>query len=258
MHKRSISGSRLNPTRLALVDVLRGLAVAQMVVFHCIWDLNYFGWINLAMNRDAPWIQWRAAIVTQFLLLVGVSLVLRTEFKPAGADFWKRWFQVAAAAVLVSLGSAWLLGERFIYFGILHFVAAALILTRPLLRWGRWLIVVGAMAIVVGNVFQHEFFTSPGWNVLGFATHKPRTEDYVPLFPWIGVVWLGVGLGTLWKTRGWRTSELWANLNQHPAPLFPLFPLLRLLRLIGLWPLTIYLLHQPILMAVFGVLKTQI
>ena len=91
--------------RLPLVDALRGLAVAQMIVYHFIYDLAYFGWIDLVMTRDQPWVAWRTAIVTQFLLLVGVSLVLRTSFKPSTADFWKRWAQIAVAALLVSVGS---------------------------------------------------------------------------------------------------------------------------------------------------------
>ncbi len=121
------------PPRLAVVDALRGFAVAQMIVYHFIYDLAYFGWLDLAMTRDQPWIAWRTLIVTQFLLLVGVGLVLRSSFKRAASDFWKRWAQIAAAAAFVSLGSWLLFGPRFIYFGILHFVAAALLIARPLL-----------------------------------------------------------------------------------------------------------------------------
>ena len=68
----SLSTQTATP-RLTLVDALRGLAVAQMLVYHFIYDLAYFGWVDLAMTRDQPWVAWRTAIVTQFLLLVGVS-----------------------------------------------------------------------------------------------------------------------------------------------------------------------------------------
>ena len=82
-----------------------------MIVYHFIYDLAYFGWIDLVMTRDQPWVAWRTAIVTQFLLLVGVSLVLRTSFKPSPADFWKRWAQIAAAALLVSRAAGWYSGR---------------------------------------------------------------------------------------------------------------------------------------------------
>jgi len=217
-----------------------------MVVYHFIWDLDYFGWIDVAMNNDAPWVPWRTAIVTQFLLLVGVSLVLRTDFKPSVIDFWRRWLQVACAAAIVSIGSAWMFGPRFIFFGILHFVAAALLITRPLLKSCHWLILLGIAAIVIGVNFKDVFFTQPGWNILGWVTHKPATEDYVPLFPWLGVVWIGAGCAFYWKARGWRIFPWLAATNDH---------LPKYVHFLGKWPLTIYLIHQPILIGVLWAVK---
>ncbi len=239
----------MNPnsaSRLRLVDALRGFAVAQMIVYHFIYDLAYFGWVNLAMTRDQPWIAWRTAIVTQFLLLVGVSLVLRTSFKPSAADFWKRWAQIAAAALLVSVGSWMVFGQRFIYFGILHFVAAALLLARPLVRLKAWNIPLGIVCILIGLAYTNEFFNTPPATIVGFMTFKPRTEDYVPLFPWIGVVLIGAGLAALWQRAQWRIPEALIPLNDR-APRWLLF--------LGTWALTVYLVHQPILLGAMTVLR---
>ena len=76
--------------------MLRGFAVAQMIVYHFIYALSYFGWWKLRMTQDQPWVGWRTAIVTQFLLLVGVSLVLRISFKPGFGDFLRRAWTPAA------------------------------------------------------------------------------------------------------------------------------------------------------------------
>jgi len=227
------------PTRLALVDVLRGLAVAQMLVYHFIYDLNYFGWVKVRMLIDQPWVGWRTAIVTQFLLLVGVSLVLRMSFKPGLGDFLRRWAEVAGAALLVSAGSWLVFGPRFIWFGILHFIAAALLLVRPMVRLGAWNLALGAVALVAGLTLADPAFNATPANVIGFVTKKPGTEDYVPLFPWIGVVLIGVGLGSLWQRAGWRVPPWLVPLDTHPP---------RLLRLLGTWALTVYLVHQPVLM----------
>ena len=54
------------------------------------------------------------------------------------------------------------------------------------------------------------------------------------------MVLIGAGLGSLWRRRGFA---LWAPL----APIERRPP--RMLRWLGTWPLTIYLLHQPLLMA---------
>ena len=241
------SPSATNPVpRLALVDALRGFAVAQMIVYHFIYDLAHFGWVDFAMTRDQPWVAWRTAIVTQFLLVVGLSLVLRTSFKPSDADFWKRWAQIAAAALLVSAGSWLVFGPRFIYFGILHFVAASLLIARPLLRLGVSNIGFGAAATALGLFYANEFFNTTPANVIGFMTFKPRTEDYVPLFPWIGVVLVGSGFAALWQRAGWRVPAVLLPLNQR-APRWLLF--------LGTWALTVYLIHQPILLGAMTLLR---
>jgi uncharacterized membrane protein len=240
------SPSPARRSRLALVDVLRGFAVAQMIVYHFIYDLSYFGWWKLRMTQDQPWVGWRTAIVTQFLLLVGVSLVLRISFKPGFGDFLRRWAEVAAAAALVSLGTWFVFGPRYVWFGILHFAAVALLLARPLVRFGAWNLALAALAFAAWLLYADPAFNATPANVVGFITAKPRTEDYVPLFPWIAAVLAGVGLGTLWRDSGWRVPAWLAWIERRPP---------RLLRLLGTWPLTIYLLHQPVIMGVLGLLK---
>jgi uncharacterized membrane protein len=231
------------PPRLPIVDLLRGFAVVQMIVYHFIYDLNYFGWANLSMNRDQPWVGWRTAIVTQFLLLAGVSLVLRHARDAAGGggrDFWLRWAQVAGAAALVSAGSWLVFGPRFIWFGILHFIAAALLIGRLLLPLGLWNLPLGLGAIAAGRLFVDPAFNGLPLAAIGFAVAKPRTEDYVPLFPWLGVVLVGIALATLWQRRGFALPPRAARLNGAPP---------RLLVWLGTWALTVYLVHQPIIMA---------
>lgn len=235
--------------RVALVDALRGFAVAQMIVYHFIYDLNHFGFIDVRMLIDQPWIGWRTAIVTQFLLLVGVSLVLRTRHKPAWSDFRHRWLQVAAAAALVSAGSGLVFGPRFIWFGILHFIAVALILVRLLIPLGAWNLALGTVALAAGLLFAADAFNAAPLNALGFVTQKPSSEDYVPLFPWIGVVLLGAGAGALWARRGFVLVPSLTALNESPP---------RLLVLLGTWALTVYLLHQPVLMGLLWLVRRSV
>jgi len=70
------------------------------------------------------------------------------------------------------------------------------------------------------------------------VTKKPITEDYVPLLPWLGVMWWGVAAGT------WLTRRRTALTRPLPAALGPLARL-------GRWSLSYYMLHQPVL---FGLL----
>jgi uncharacterized membrane protein len=72
-------------------------------------------------------------------------------------------------------------------------------------------------------------------------TQKPRTEDYVPLFPWAGVLLLGITAGH-------------ALVNNRFALLEPLGRAPRVLRFLGRHSLAVYLLHQPLLIGALDVL----
>ncbi|HEY8706978.1 MAG TPA: heparan-alpha-glucosaminide N-acetyltransferase domain-containing protein, partial [Burkholderiaceae bacterium] len=64
---------------------------------------------------------------------------------------------------------------------------------------------------------------------------KPVTEDYVPVLPWLGVMWWGLATGqwVLARRRAWVTGAL-------PERLQPL-------AVLGRWSLSFYMLHQPVL-----------
>lgn len=247
--------------RLDLVDAARGVAIAMMIAYHFCFDLTYFGWTRWAMLDDPGWVAWRTLIVTSFLLLVGLSLALRdardqadrgttSKHRDATLAFARRWAQIAGAAVLVTAGSALLFPEAFIYFGVLHFVAVALVICRRAPRLGAWAIALGAAAIALGLSVHHPAFDPRFINWIGFAAHKPITEDYVPLFPWLGVVLVGSGLGALWVRRHCRAAPLLSKAWQAaPAGLRTL------LAVAGRWSLTIYLVHQPILIGAMSLLK---
>ena len=244
MNTRGTSTARL--PRLPVVDLMRGLAIVQMVVYHFIYDLTYFGWLHFVMTEEAGWIAWRNAIVSQFLLVCGVGIGLGDAAGRSGARFWRRWCQIAAAAALVSLATAWLFGPRFIWFGILHSVAVALLLARLLPAHAPANLAIGAALLILGSSV-HDARFDPAWvDWIGLAAHKPATEDYVPLVPWFGVIAIGVGLAGLWGRRGFAVPRSWQRLDSTPA---------RALRWLGQWPLTIYLVHQPILMGVLFVVR---
>lgn len=232
--------------RLPVIDVLRGIAVVQLIAYHFIYDLNYYGWIDVMMTRDQPWVGWRTAIVTQFLLLVGVGLALRASFKPAWSEFFKRWAQIAGAAILVSAGTWLVFGPRYAWFGILHFIAVALLIARPLVVLGVWNLVLGITAIAAGVLIRDPAFNAMPANIIGFVTAAPRTVDYVPLFPWLGVVLIGIGLGRIWQRRGYAIPRLMHPLNSDPP---------RLLVVLGLWSLTVYLTHQPVMLGLLWIVK---
>ena len=218
------------------VDALRGAAMVWMAVFHLCFDLNLYGLIEPRQNfyRDPFWTGQRTVIVSLFLLCAGLGQALALQAAQGWPRFWRRWAQVAACALLVSLGSAWMFPRSWIGFGVLHGMAVMLILARLLapLRGGLWLL--GALAVALPWLVQHPVFDMRLTNWVGLVTRKPVTEDWVPVLPWLGVMLWGLAAGQ-WLQQHRRDVLAGAV----PAALQPL-------ALLGRWPLTFYMLHQPL------------
>jgi len=182
-------------TRFGAIDGLRGFAICLMVVYHFAFDLAWFRVIQADFNNDRFWLGARALIVTLFLGLVGVSLVLAKRAHPGTRPFWRRVMLITGCAVLVSLASYLTFPQTFITFGILHCIALSSVIARPLIDFPRVALLAGIAIVALGATVQVPWLDAPWLNWIGMMTHKPPTQDYVPLFPWLGVVLIGVALG---------------------------------------------------------------
>jgi uncharacterized membrane protein len=223
--------------RFDRLDALRGAAIVWMALFHLAFDLNHFGWISPKQNfyLDPLWTVQRSCIVSLFLFVAGLSLAVALHTGQGWPRFWRRWAQVAGCAVLVSLGSAFMFPDSWISFGVLHGIAVMLVLARLAAPLGRALWPLGALCIALPVFVQHPFFDSRWTQWVGPVTHKPVTEDFVPVLPWLGAMLFGLAAGRWLLTHrpGWLGGAL-------AAPARPL-------ALLGRWPLSFYMLHQPML-----------
>ena len=220
------------------LDALRGLAIVWMAVFHFCFDLNHFGFIRQNFYTDPFWTWQRACIVSVFMFCAGLGQAVAWKQGLSWSRFGKRWVQVAACAVLVSLGSWWMFPRSFITFGVLHGFAVMLVIARLSAGAGRWLWPLGLAAVLLPHAVQHPWFDTPWTHWVGLVTRKPVTEDYAPLLPWLGVVWWGMATGqwVLAQRREWMTGGLAAELRPLAA--------------LGRWSLSFYMLHQPVLIGV--------
>ena len=221
--------------RFDRLDALRGVAIVWMAVFHFCYDLDHFRIIEARFRTDPFWTLQRTAIVTLFLLCAGAAQAIASAQGQTWARFWRRWAQVAGCAVLVSIGSAWMFPRSWISFGVLHGIAVMLILVRLAAPLRGWLWPLGLAALLLPQFVQHPFFDTRATNWIGLITRKPVTEDYVPLLPWLGVMFWGCA-ATQWllaRRREWLAGGI-------VRPLQPL-------ALLGRWSLSFYMLHQPIL-----------
>ncbi|TAG27140.1 MAG: DUF1624 domain-containing protein [Burkholderiales bacterium] len=241
----------MNHTRFDRLDALRGVAIVWMTIYHFCFDLNHFGWIKQDFYHDPVWTWQRGAIVSLFLLCAGAGQAVALHQGQTWQRFWKRWAQVAGCALLVSAASYWMYPQTFIYFGVLHGIAVMLIIVRLTAHWGVWLWPLGALAIAskfiaasaISTPGNLQFLNEPGFNILGWVSRLPVTEDYVPIFPWLGVMWWGVA------------AAQWLLANRSAGMAVSIPPAAKWLAWLGTWSLTWYMLHQPVMIGTLTVLK---
>jgi uncharacterized membrane protein len=236
--------------RLPVVDLARGGAILMMIAYHFCFDLVMFRHANWNILGDPRWIAWRTVILSSFLVVAGLATSIRMHDKPDLRSFMIRWLQVAGAALLVTLGSAVMFPQSYIYFGVLHHMALAMIVCRFAHPLGRWNIALGLVIVVAGIFWKSALFEHQWVNWLGFMTHKPVTQDYVPVFPWLGVMLIGFGLGALWigKPVHRRSVRSFASESfaRDRAPF---------LQFLGRNSLLTYLVHQPLLIGILWLIE---
>lgn len=225
------------------LDALRAVAIVWMAAFHFGFDLNHFGLLEPRQDfhRAALWTTQRVCIVSLFLFCAGLGQAVALQAGQSWLRFWRRWAQVAVCALLVSVGSAAMFPRSWIFFGVLHGIAVMLIVCRLAAPLGGWLWPLGAAAVALPRLVQLPLFDSVALSWIGLVTHKPVTEDYVPLLPWLGVMLWGLAAGQWLLLR--RPQLLSGALPSWLRPLASL----------GRWSLSFYMLHQPVLIgAIMG------
>lgn len=224
--------------RIPLIDAARGVALASMAVYHFTWDLEFFGYVEPGLTAVGGWKLFARCIASSFLFLVGVSLVLAHGRAIRWRGFAKRFAMVAAAAAAISLATYVAVPDAFIFFGILHQIALASLLGLAFLRLPALVaLAVAALVVAAPHYLRSDVFDHPALWWTGLSSANPRSNDFVPLFPWFGAVLLGIAAAR------WAISAGWLARLASVAPARWTAPLV----VAGRHSLAFYLLHQPLL-----------
>jgi uncharacterized membrane protein len=244
----SIGGGRdmavlARPGRIAALDAARGVALVCMAIFHGAWDVAFLHIVRFDPGASIGWTVFARAIAGSFLMLVGISLVLSVRNGFRWKPYLRRLAMIVAAAALVSLATYFVMPEGWIFFGILHQIALASVLGLAFLRIPAPLVLVAALAVfLLPFFFRDPVFAQPALWWVGLAPKPPTSFDYVPVFPWFGVVLAGMALAKFGLARGWdRRLAAWQP-RRAPG---------RWLAFGGRHSLAVYLIHQPLLYAFF-------
>lgn len=233
MQQQKGASSSRSIGRVGWVDALRASAILLMVIFHFCYDLRYFGYVDWSVPNGPGWWQFRYLILTLFLGAAGVSLSLSHGRIIRWRSFWVRALQIGLAALAITLISMVMFPEGWIYFGILHFILFASLVGVALVRFPT---VALGFGVVIVAIHWLDLLPS-AWPFNLIDQYLPDyTEDLVAPFPWLGVVLIGVWLGSL--VRSGKISYLGPRL-----PIWVSFS--------ARHSLAIYLLHQPLLFVLF-------
>jgi uncharacterized membrane protein len=251
--ERNPSPNPNQSSRLWEVDTLRGVAIVLMLFYHFVWDLNYFG-LYQANMLVGPWQIFARTIASIFIFVMGVSLTLsynrvkQQSGHPAPVKkYLLRGGQVFGLGLLITIATYFFIGRGFVVFGILHLLGLSIILAYPFLHWNKWVSLVAGLVIIgLGVFFIDRMIVSFPWLIwLGVRQWGVYMVDYYPVLPWFGVALLGVFAGRMLYPGGVRGFALLDLSQWNPV---------RGLRFLGRHSLLIYLIHQPILIAIFFVL----
>jgi uncharacterized membrane protein len=224
--------------RIITIDVVRGIALLAMASYHFTWDLENFHYTDPGLTAFGWWKIYARCIASTFLFLVGVSLFLAHGKQIRWNGFWKRFAMVAVAALAISAVTWFVTPDSFIFFGILHEIALASLLGLAFLRLPALLtLVVAAIVIAAPFYLKSEIFDHPALWWVGLSATSPRSNDYVPVFPWFGAVLLGIAAAKLASTSGVLTRLANLTPGRWANPLV----------FIGRHSLAFYLIHQPLL-----------
>ena len=205
--------------RIEAIDLARGAALIAMAIYHFTWDLEFFGYLEPGMTAHGGRKLFARCIASSFLFLVGVSLFLAHGKGIRWRGFLIRFAMVAGAALAISLVTYIAVPGAFIFFGILHEIAVASLLGLLFLQLPALVTLIVAAAIIAAPFYvRSALFDHQWWWWLGLSPADPRSNDYVPIFPWFGAVLIGIA-----------TAKLAASAGRHS--------------------LAFYLIHQPVLIS---------
>ncbi len=225
--------------RIAALDVVRGVAIGAMVVYHLSFDLAAEGLIAADVVNDLGWRVFARTIAGTFLLLVGINLVLATRRGLKPQPFLRRLALIVGGAIMVTLATWWFNPGTFVFFGILHAIALASVLALPFLRLPIWAVALSAVvAFVAPQYLASPMFNAPALWWVGLSTRPPVSVDYVPILPWFAVVLAGIVAGRLLVAYAADSQAV----RWRPTTTAERFVVAT-----GRWSLLIYLVHQPIL-----------
>ena len=203
------------------VDFMKGLAVIIMVVFHYFYLGTNMGKLFINTQHGIYYLMSKFAHLT-FIFMVGVNLVItRLNYKEKSLEEYKkgqykRVAFIAFLAAIISIVSYLTFPDKWIRFGILHFIAAGILLLLPFIdkpdiSLG---ISLGVSVVYILNQMGFLNFIYPLFHelpafILGLFNLRYNALDHFAIIKYLPVMALGIFAGhQIYKSGGRKIEKL--------------------------------------------------
>lgn len=231
--------------RYVEIDAARGVAIICMLAVHAVYDLILLGKIHGELGAGF-WGSLAFFTAITFVTVSGISFYISYSRSSEKNGLWESYPKFLRRGLLIFSGGLLITAVTFfaapdglIVFGILHLIGTSIMLAPFFFRFSEINIIIGAFFILVGAIapsVSGPYYMLP----IGIHPQDFYSLDYEPLLPWFGFFLVGMSVGSSFYPKGRRGYEF----NYEPGYAG------KLLSFLGRNSLLIYLVHQPLMLAV--------
>ena len=236
--------------RVHWIDAVRGVTLISMIIFHAIWDSVYMYGFHIPWFWGNVVYIWQQSICWTFIVISGFSY--RFNKRP-----FRRGVIISCAGIVITIVTSIFVPNDRVIFGVLTMIGFSYLMLRILEALFRkvpdWLGISLSMIIFfllrninIGYLGFEGIYIAPVpsflyrdmvTTFLGFPMSGFESTDYFSVFPWFFLFMTGYFAERLYDRKGYQRAV--SIKKEH------------LIHKVGKHTLLIYLIHQPVIVAVF-------
>lgn len=240
------------------LDLLRGVAMIMMLIMHLSWDIRYEFGINSCKYLISNWFNVfvHPIILVLFLGIAGICCTFSRNNIRRGC---KLLIVALGFTIGTYIATNYMGIECLILFNVLHLLSLSVFI-YGLINWleRRFSIepnkvtfitgLIGIYIAIVGSGIHDYDLQADNMLLLpvGFYMRSmPEMADYLPIFPWMGIFFVGVAIGRIcYKEKKSLFPGRSEALRRIEAPI----------EFLGRHSLLIYITHQPLMYGILYVI----
>ena len=203
------------------IDFIKGLAVISMVIFHYFYLGTQMGKLSYNTQEGIYHFMAKFAHIT-FIFMVGVNLVItRLNYKDKTDNEYrqgqvKRLLFIAFLAIIVSITTYYTFPEKWVKFGILHFIAVGVLLLLPFVSKPNVSLGISVLISFIYLLNQigllsglYQYIHEIPAFILGLFNTRFSALDHFAILKYLPVMALGIYVGhQIYKSGGRKIETL--------------------------------------------------